>query len=416
MGFPRSGTLTTVSLGMCVVLGLAAGGCGKSSPTSPTPIDSIAATGFTGVGSMASAASVSASARGMAAAIVEWECFAAGPSASCLAPRVSAQAVSSGEVVTTPPGNLTRTVQGTTVLLGWSPPPGSQPTSYVVEAGSTSGASNIAVFDTGNAATGLTVNNVPPGTYFVRVRGRDAAGTGPASNEVTVVVTGAGPAPGNCQPRNLTGIAVGADVALGWDEPSGAGSQCGSNSYLVQVGSSPGASDLAQVSTPGLIAAFNVSGVGPGTFYIRVRSQGPGGVSAPSNELVITVTGITPPGTTTWTGLVANGEGSTGPDDDCGVVRADVTLTIVQSGTSITGISRLIVRSASSGECQPLVGFTIGEPFSGTVTGQFPNGSGTISITTPSGSAVTGSYANGRMTGTAVDSGGDPATFIVNRQ
>ena len=48
--------------------------------------------------------------------------------------------------------------------------------------------------------------------------------------------------------------------------------------------------------------------------------------------------------------------------------------------------------------------------------GQFPNGTGTISVTTPSGGAVTGSYANGRITGTAVDSGGDPGTFIVSRQ
>jgi hypothetical protein len=257
---------------------------------------------------------------------------------------------------------------------------------------------------------------VPPGTYFVRVRGRDSAGTGPASNEVTVIVTGSGPAPGPCVPRNLSGIVIGSDVALGWDEPSGAGSQCGSNSYLVQVGSAPGASDLAQVSTPGLIGAFNVSGVGAGTFYIRVRSQGPGGVSAPSNEVVITVTGIRPPGTTTWAGLVANGEGSTGSDDDCGVVRADVSLTIIQSGTSLTGIVRLIVRSVTVSDCQPLVGFTIGEPFSGTVTGQFPDGTGTLSLTTPSGSAVTGSYANGRITGSVLDSGGDTATVVMTRQ
>ena len=415
MRFPRSSKLAPVGFGLCVMLGLAAVGCGKSSPTSPSPTGSIATRGFTDVAGTASVGSFSASARA-AAAIVEWDCFAGGLSGSCPAPRVSALGVSTGELVTTPPGNLTRTVQGTTVLLGWGAPPGSQPTSYVIEAGSASGASNITVFDTGTAATALTVNNVPAGTYFVRVRGKDAAGTGPASNEVTVVVTGSGPAPGPCVPRNLTGLVIGSDVALGWDEPSGAGSQCGSNSYLVQVGSAPGASDLAQVSTPGLIGAYSVSGVGAGTFYIRVRSQGPGGVSAPSTELVITVTGIRPPGTTTWAGLVANGEGSTGSDDDCGLVRADVTLTIVQSGTSVTGISRIVVRSVSLAACQALVGFTIGEPFSGTVTGQFPDGTGTFSVATPSGGAVTASYANGRMTGTTVDSGDDPGTFTVSRQ
>ena len=97
-------------------------------------------------------------------------------------------------------------------------------------------------------------------------------------------------------------------------------------------------------------------------------------------------------------------------------MRADVTLTIVQSGTSVTGISRIVVRSVTAAACQALVGFTIGDPFSGTVTGQFPDGTGTFSVTTPSGGAVTASYANGRMTGTAVDSGDDPGTFIVSRQ
>ena len=103
-------------------------------------------------------------------------------------------------------------------------------------------------------------------------------------------------------PTRSTAIVIGSDVALGWDEPPGAGSQCGSNSYLVQVGSSPGASDLAQASTPGLIGAFSVSGAPAGTFYIRVRSQGPGGLSAPSNEVVVTVPGVTPPDRV-WEGI-----------------------------------------------------------------------------------------------------------------
>ncbi len=413
MRFPHSCKLTTVTLGMCVTLGLAAVGCGTSTPTSPTPTGSIAARGFTDVASTASLASVSTSARGLAAAIVEWECFAGGLGGSCPAARVSAPGVATGEVVITPPSNLTRTVQGTTVLLSWGVPPGSQPTSYVIEAGSTSGASNITVFDTGSAATGLTVNNVPPGTYFVRVRGKDAAGTGPASNEVTVVVGGSGPPAANCTPRDLTGIAVGSDVALGWNEPSGSGSQCGSNSYLIQVGTSPGASNLAQVSTPGLIPGYTVSGVPAGTYYIRVRSQGPGGLSAPSNEVVVTVSGVIPPGTTTWTGVPATGGGD---DDDCGVVTADISMTVVQSGTTVTGIFRLNIRSVSNIECQPLVGYGLGDPFTGTVTGSFPNGAGTISFVTPGGGSFTGTYANGRITGTFIDSGDDPVPVVLTRQ
>jgi hypothetical protein len=291
-------------------------------------------------------------------------------------------------------------------------PPGSQPTSYVVEAGSFSGASNITVFDTGSAATSLTVNNVPPGTYFVRVRGKDAAGIGPASNEVTVVVGGSGPPAANCAPRDLSGIAVGSDVAFGWNEPSGSGSQCGSNSYLIQVGTSPGASNLAQVSTPGLIPGYTASGVPAGTYYIRVRSQGPGGVSAPSNEIVISVSGVTPPGTTIWTGLPATGGG----DDDCGVVTADISLTIVRSGSTVTGIFRLNIRSVGNPECQPLVGYGLGDPITGTVTGPFPDGAGTISFTTPGGGSFSGTYGNGRITGTVTDSAGDPLPVSLTRQ
>ena len=413
MRFPYADKLTTISLGVCFVVGLAAVGCGKSTPTGPTPIGSIVARGFTDTAGASSFASVSTSARGATAASVEWECFAGGVSGGCPAARLSALGVATGEVVATPPGNLERSVNGTTVILRWSAPPGSQPTSYVIEAGSTSGASNITVFDTGNAATGLTVNNVPPGTYFVRVRGKDAAGAGPASNEVTVVVGGSGPPAANCTPRNLSGIAVGSDVALGWNEPSGSGSQCGSNSYLIQVGTSPGASNLAQVSTPGLIPSYTVSGAPAGTYYIRVRSQGPGGLSAPSNEVVVTVSGVSPPGTTTWTGVPATGGGD---DDDCGVVTADVSMTVVQSGTTVTGIFRLNIRSVSKIECQPLVGYGLGDPFTGTVTGSFPNGAGTISFVTPGGGSFTGTYANGRITGTFMDSGDDPVPVVLTRQ
>ncbi len=77
---------------------------------------------------------------------------------------------------------------------------------------------------------------------------------------------------------------------------------------------------------------------------------------------------------------------------------------------------RTVVRSVTTSGCQPLVGFTIGEPFSGTVTGQFPDGTGTFSVTTPSGGGLTGNYANGRITGTARDSGGDAGTFVLTRQ
>ena len=72
--------------------------------------------------------------------------------------------------------------------LSWSAPTsGPTPSSYFLEVGSDSGASNVAAFDTGSAATSIG-GAVAPGRYFIRVRARVGAATGPASNEVAIDV------------------------------------------------------------------------------------------------------------------------------------------------------------------------------------------------------------------------------------
>jgi len=79
------------------------------------------------------------------------------------------------------------TVGGGTVGLSWSAPTtGGAPTSYQVVASLTSGGAAVATLNAG-AATSIAVP-APRGTYFVRVRGLNAVGAGPLSNEVTVVV------------------------------------------------------------------------------------------------------------------------------------------------------------------------------------------------------------------------------------
>lgn len=103
----------------------------------------------------------------------------------------SAEAMIVVGLVATPPSpplNLSHAVSGSTVTFTWQAPAAGTPTSYVLEAGSATGLSNIAVFDTGNANTAFVVNGVPPGAYYVRLRARSGVGTGLVSNERVVIV------------------------------------------------------------------------------------------------------------------------------------------------------------------------------------------------------------------------------------
>lgn len=85
------------------------------------------------------------------------------------------------------PQALAYTVSGSTVFLTWSAPVlDPTPTGYVLEAGSTPGASNLAV--TPVAGTTFVASGVPPGTYYVRVKAVNSVGNGPATPDLVVVV------------------------------------------------------------------------------------------------------------------------------------------------------------------------------------------------------------------------------------
>lgn len=86
------------------------------------------------------------------------------------------------------PSGLRATVDARRATLQWTP--GSGPglaTGYVVEAGTGPGLANLVRFETGGAAS-LVVDGVPPGTYYVRVRGVNFEGTSAASEDIVVTV------------------------------------------------------------------------------------------------------------------------------------------------------------------------------------------------------------------------------------
>jgi hypothetical protein len=72
------------------------------------------------------------------------------------------------------------------VSLTWSAAPATR-TSYILEAGKTSGAADALTVDLGVQTT-YNASQVSQGTYYIRVRSRNACGISGASNEVVVVV------------------------------------------------------------------------------------------------------------------------------------------------------------------------------------------------------------------------------------
>ena len=101
------------------------------------------------------------------------------------------------------------------VALGWFPPESGTASSYILEAGTTPGASDVF-----NGSLGLTTaieGVIPPGTYYVRVRAVNSSGVRPPSNEVAIVI-GDGP-PG--KPDVTSVDAPVGSLTVSWDSGRG---------------------------------------------------------------------------------------------------------------------------------------------------------------------------------------------------
>ena len=171
---------------------------------------------------------------------------------------------------------LTGSVAQTIVSLAWTPAAtGGAPTSYVLEAGTSPGAANL--FN-GNVGAGTQLSAaVTPAVYYIRVRGVNAAGAGPASNEVVLTAGCAVPA----IPTGLNFSVAGNTVTLSWNPTLGA------VGYVLEAGTSPGAANVFNGPVGG---ATSLAASAPsGTYYVRLRSANNCGVSNPAPEVVVVV-------------------------------------------------------------------------------------------------------------------------------
>jgi hypothetical protein len=89
-----------------------------------------------------------------------------------------------------PPVGLTAQVSGSTVTLNWGL--GSQPntgpaTHFILEAGYSANSMNIGAMN-GGTGTSVTVTDVPPATYYARIRAANGTGQSAPSNTIQIVV------------------------------------------------------------------------------------------------------------------------------------------------------------------------------------------------------------------------------------
>lgn len=204
------------------------------------------------------------------------------------------------------PQSLAASFTGRTVGITWAAPLTGDPVSnYTLEVGSAPGLANLVVVPVG-ATLGFAAAGVPDGVFWVRVRGSNASGTGPASADLALVMNGGAGCVGlPFAPVFRTPVVSGSTASFSWDAPTGGTTPV---SYVLFAGSAPGRSDIAAFDLGSTATTF-AAAAPAGTYFLRVAARGSCGVGPVSNDAAMTIAppSVVPTQPTGLTGSVSGG-------------------------------------------------------------------------------------------------------------
>jgi hypothetical protein len=168
---------------------------------------------------------------------------------------------------------LRASVAGSGLTLTWDSA-GDGVQSYVIEAGTAPGTSNLTIFDTRNTSTSFATT-VPNGTYYIRVRARGPCGDGLSSVEIVVRVGDACTVPPGA-PRQLAFTRANPNGVLSWLPPASGDPHAG---YFLELGNEGGPVLFSYTLEASRTSFSNENLDGRG--YARLRARNACGDSAP---------------------------------------------------------------------------------------------------------------------------------------
>jgi hypothetical protein len=165
---------------------------------------------------------------------------------------------------------------GSTATMSWAPPTtGGTPTSYLLEAGTAPGLANLGSLSVGGVSFSASMPS--SGTYYLRVKGQNACGVGPASNEQTLTTGCAMPG----QPAPPSASVTGRTANISWAAVAGA------TSYRIAVGTVAGASNVLSTVVTG--TTHQLTSLPNWTYFTRVTALNACGSGPASGESTFTV-------------------------------------------------------------------------------------------------------------------------------